>query len=515
MSRKDLWIALGLAVVVAAAFEGVSRCGYVAFDDQEYVSRNPIVLRGLTGAGVVWAFTTFHATNWHPLTWLSHMLDVSLFGPEAVGAHVVSVLWHLGSSVLFYLGLSRATGARWTAALAAALFAIHPLRVESVVWIAERKDVLCTFFYLLALLLYGKGARGWALGAAALALLAKPMAVTLPLALLIVDFWPLRRPLDARLMLEKWPFALLVGASCAITLVAQLTTGASEAWMRPSFAARVMFVPVAFVQYLELFFWPAGLAVLYPLPGDSLGAGEATLALAIVLGLTGVALWQARARPWLAAGWVWFLVTLIPVLGLVHVGFQGIADRYSYIPSLGLSTAVAFGAAEIAERFRLFQAVRIALPALAIAALAVITHQQVTYWRDGITLFERALAVTKNNFVIHEFLGNELANAGRRADAYAHYFEALRIRPDSPNGHYALGVMYDEEARTAEAMAEYRKALAANPDFVSAHFNLANLLGMSGALDEAIAHYRRVLELEPGSEGAKQGLAMAEQLRAR
>jgi protein O-mannosyl-transferase len=515
VSRRELWTALGLAAATLAAFEGAARCGFVAFDDEEYVTHNPMVGAGLSWRGLAWAATTFHATNWHPLTWLSHMLDVSLFGTSAAGPHLVSLLWHAASAVLFFLALSRATRELWPAALAAALFALHPLRVESVVWIAERKDVLCTFLYLLAVTLYGRSARRGALVAHALALLAKPMAVTLPLALLVVDFWPLRRPLDRNAVRDKLPFAALSAASCAVTLVAQLTTGASEAWMRPPFAARLAFVPVEVLRYLELTFWPSGLAVLYPAPGTSLGAGEVVLALAVVTALTALAVAQRHARPWLLAGWAWFGVTLLPVLGIVHVGFQGIADRYTYVPSLGLSAAVAFAAREAAERLGLPGMARAGVAALVLFALGFATHRQVEYWHDGMTLYERALAVTRDNFVIHEFYANELADAGRRADAYGHYRESLRIRPDFPHGHYALGVMYEEEGRNGEAMAEYREALRINPDFVSAHFNLANLLGQGGQLDEAVSHYQRVLELEPDHRGARQGLALAKQLQGR
>ena len=513
MSRRDLWIALGLAALTAVAFEGVARCGFVAFDDEQYVTHNPMVLAGLSWRGLAWAATTFWASNWHPLTWLSHMLDVSLFGTTAAGHHATSLSFHLASAALFFVALARATGERWTAALAAGLFALHPLRVESVVWIAERKDVLCTFFYLLALTLYGRGARGWSLGAFVLALLAKPMAVTLPLALFVVDFWPLRRAPAVRLLREKLPFALLAAASCAITLFAQLTMGASEAWMRPPFWARLAFVPVEYLEYLELSFWPSGLAVLYPAPGTALGLGEVVLALAVTAGVTALAVRERARRPWLLAGWAWFGVTLLPVLGIVHVGFQGVADRYSYVPSLGLCSALAFAAREAADRLRAPTALRAAAAALVLGTLGLATHRQVAYWRDGMTLYERALLVTRDNFVIHEFYANELADLGRRPEAYAHYRESLRIRPDFPHGHYALGVMYEEEGRDAEAMAEYREALRSNPDFVSANFNLANLLGQAGQLDEAVSRYRRVLELEPGHRGAQRGLALAESLQ--
>jgi tetratricopeptide (TPR) repeat protein len=521
VTRRDLWIAAGLALGTALAFAGVVRCGFVSLDDGEYVTRNAVVLQGLTLQGLSWAATTFQASNWHPLTWLSHMLDVSLFGTWAAGHHATSVALHAASAVLLFLGLARVTGARWPSAFAAGLFAVHPLRVESVAWVAERKDVLCTLLFLLALVLHGRWARGdrrarvWSIVAAALALLAKPMAVTLPFALLIADFWPLRRPLGAKLLREKWPFLALAAASCAVTLGAQLSTGASEPWFHTPLPARIAFVPVEYLRYLELSFWPSGLAVLYPHPGESLGAAEVIAALAVLAAVTALAVWQARPRPWLLAGWLWFGVTLVPVLGFVHVGFQGIADRYTYIPSIGLSVAVAFGASELAERLRLPVAARAGVTGAVLAALAFLTFRQVAYWRDGVTLYERALAVTENNFAIHAFLADDLAPAGHRAEALAHYREAIRIRPDFPHAHYGLGVTWEEEHRLDDAIAEYRAALRANPDFTAAHFNLATLLGMSGQFDESAAHYRRVLELQPGHAGARQGLAILESLQRR
>jgi protein O-mannosyl-transferase len=518
VTRRELWIAVALALLTAAAFEGVARCGFVTIDDQEYISRNPIVQAGLGWQGVRWAFTTFMATNWHPLTWLSLMLDMTLFGPGPLGPHLTSLAFHVASAVVFFLALARVTGRTWTSAFAAALFAVHPLRVESVAWLSERKDVLCTFFYLLTLVAYGRftrghrGSYGWALGFMVLALLAKPMAVTLPLALLVLDFWPLRRPLDRARIVEKLPFAALALASSVITLIAQLTMGASEPWMRPPFWIRVAFVPVEYLRYLELLVWPSGLAVLYPHPWLSLGMGEVVLAVVVLAGVSALALRARAARPWLLAGWTWFLVTLVPVLGLVHVGFQGIADRYTYVPSLGLSVTAAYALAELADRLRAPVAARVAVTAAWIGALAFLTHRQVTFWHDGWTLYGRALDVTKDNFVIHEFLASDLADAGRRAEAYAHVRESIRIRPDFPHARYALGVLYEEDHQDAQAMQEYRETIRIDPEFARAHFNLANLLGTSGQLEEAVDEYHRALALEPQNAGAKQGLAMAESL---
>ena len=517
--NPDLWIAAALAAATVAAYAPLWRNGFVAIDDAEYVAQNPIVLAGLSWHGLAWAFQTNAAANWHPLTWLSLMADAQLFGARPSGYHATSLLLHVANVGLVFFGLRGAQAPRWPSALAAALFALHPLRVESVAWVAERKDVLCAFLYLLALVAWGRFARGlrfgWgaALAFGALALLAKPMAVSLPLALWIVDRWPLRRRLALRReALETLPFFALAAASCAVTLLVQLTSGATEAWMRPPLWARIAFTPVAFLRYLELFLWPSGLAVLYPHPGASLAMGEVVAAVGVLLAITAFAVESRRRRPWLLWGWLWFLVTLVPVIGLVHVGFQGIADRYTYLPSLGLSVAFAFGAAELAERVRVPVAARAALAGVVLAALALVTAQQLTYWRDGVTLLERALAVTRDNFAVQAFLAAELGNDGHRDQAAAHYREALRIRPDFPHAHYGLGVTYEEQGNVRAAIEEYRAALLANPDFANAHFNLANLLGQSGDLEGAEQHYRRALALDPANDGAKRGLALVQQL---
>ena len=517
--NPDLWIAAALAAATVAAYAPLWRNGFVAIDDAEYVAQNPLVLAGLTWRGIGWAFSTTAAANWHPLTWLSLMLDAQLFGAHPAGYHATNLLLHAANALLVFLGLRGAQAARGPSALAAALFALHPLRVESVAWVAERKDVLCAFFYLLALVAWGRFARGlrfgWgaALSCGALALLAKPMAVSLPLALWIVDRWPLRRRVPLRReLLETLPFFALAAASCAVTLLVQLSTGGTEAWVRPPLWARVAFTPVAFLRYLELFLWPSGLAVLYPHPGASLAPGEVVAAIGVLLAISAFAVESRRRRPWLFWGWVWFLVTLVPVIGLVHVGFQGIADRYTYLPSLGLSVAVAFGAAELAERLRVPPAARAALAAALLGALALVTAQQLTVWRDGVTLFRHALAVTRDNFAIHAFLANELGREGQRAEAIAEYEAALRIRPDFPHAHYGLGVTYEEQGDVRGAIEQYRAALVANPDFANAHFNLANLLGQSGDFEGAELHYRRAIALDPANEGAKRGLALVQQL---
>jgi tetratricopeptide (TPR) repeat protein len=390
--------------------------------------------------------------------------------------------------------------------------------VESVAWVAERKDVLCAFFYLLALIAWGRFARGlrWGRGAAlaacALALLAKPMAVSLPLALWIVDPWPLRRvvPLRQRLR-ETLPFAL--AAAGARHAAVQLSSGGTGAWMtRRAGCARVH--PVAYLRYLELTLWPAKLAVLYP-PGRHSGMGEVVAARRRAARDLRVRVPDAARATLLWACWLWFGVTRsLPVIGLVR-RLPGIADRYTYLPSLGLSVALAFGAAECAARLRLPVLARAGIALLALAALAFVTQRQVGYWRDGITLYARALAVTKDNFALHAFLGNELAHdPNRRAEAIEHFYAALRIRPDFPHAHYGLAVTFEEDGRNSDAINEYGAALRANPDFAEAHFNMANLLGQAGQLEQAEKHYRRALELDPDNVGAQQGLALVQKLRA-
>ncbi|MES1180725.1 MAG: hypothetical protein ABUL66_02560, partial [Verrucomicrobiota bacterium] len=427
MSRPRL-VALLLALATLLVYLPVTRNGFVNFDDGDYVTGNRLVKDGLTWAGIRWAFTTFHASNWHPLTWLSHMLDCQLFGLSPGAHHCVNVLWHAANTVLLFVLLLRLTSSLWPSAFVAALFAWHPLHVESVAWVAERKDVLSTCFALLTLLAYTRYAQSTtsdrrqvaggfsssffilhssfylALVCFALGLMAKPMLVTLPFVMLLLDYWPLKRFSVSAfrfyrfpLLLEKLPFFLLAAVSCVITYRAQ-DAGASVASLeRVPLHLRLENSLVSYPAYLLKTIWPANLAVIYPLPKEIPGIAAATAAAVLIFFSTVVA--RARQRsPYLLVGWLWFLGTLVPVIGLVQVGSQSMADRYTYFPLIGVFIAAAFGVHALAVRFQ-FPKLAAAAAGLTLTACVGLAENQLRHWRDSESLFAHAVAVTKNNDV--------------------------------------------------------------------------------------------------------------------
>ncbi len=431
--------ALALAALVWISFGGALRNGFVAFDDDDYVYANPQVAQGLTVAGVGWAFAAGHAANWHPLTWLAHMADVELFGLNPAGHHFTSLLLHAANAILLFLVLRGLTGRFWPALWAAALWAVHPLRTESVVWISERKDVLSTFFGLLALGAYGRaaprGRLGWTAPFFALSLMAKPTWVTLPFVLLLLDVWPLgRRPAEPwrKLAAEKGPLFLLAALACVVTFWVQRESGAVQSFEHYAPGQRLANAAVAVADYLRAVVWPFGLAAFYPHPGGNLAPGAVGGALALLLALTVLAVAGARRRPWGAVGWLWFLGTLVPMLGLVQVGGAARADRYTYLPQIGLMVALAWGVdAAVARRGG-----RTSLAALAgalVLGLALLARGQTATWRDSETLFRRALATTAGNAVAHYNLAGCLWAAGRKAEALEHFEAALVFKPDHPD----------------------------------------------------------------------------------
>ena len=440
-----------LLLLLAACFAPVLRNGFVNYDDDVYVTANPMLGKPLATDTLRWAFTTFRASNWHPVTWLSHRADVALFGFDARGHHLTSLALHAANTLLLFLLLSRCTGAVWRSVGAAALFGIHPLHVESVAWVAERKDVLSTFFLLLTLLAYrrylgGRDARSYAavLLFFSLGLLAKPMLVTLPVLLLVLDFWPLgrwrdrRNPGDTlrRLLTEKAPLLALALLSGAVTLAAQARGGAVKTFGEYPFAERLGNALVSTARYLGKTLWPEGLVVFYPHPGGSLSAGTIALSALLLAAVTACVLLAAKRRPFLAAGWGWYLVTLSPVLGLVQIGAQAMADRYTYVPLAGLFVAALWGAADGRPRRRRRDAVLAAAVAALLLPLAAATRHQVGVWRDSVSVFEHALIWTRGNFVAHDNLATALLQQGREREALLHAVAALRIRPDREPGRY-------------------------------------------------------------------------------
>ncbi len=540
---SSLWnrpglLALGLVLVTLIVFLRAVEGGFVDYDDADYVTANAQVQAGLTWAGVRWAFTTGHASNWHPLTWLSHMLDAQLYGLTPAGHHLTSVAFHAVNAGLVFLVLWNLTGAAGRSLTAAALFALHPLRVESVAWISERKDVLSLFFGLLALLAYarfaaarskvntasaapdrwrGWGAYGLALLCFALSLLSKPMWVTLPFLLLLLDYWPLRRGgasvrVWGRLVMEKLPFFALTVASSLVTFWVQQRGGAVASVTGLPLRARLENAGVAYGRYLLKALWPADLAPLYPHPGFW-PTDQVVVAALVVIGISLLVI--ARRRPWPYAfvGWFWFVGTLVPVIGLVQVGIQSLADRYTYLPGLGLILALVWGAQSLMARWRI-PPLTIAFGVLALAATcAVLTWRQIRFWRDSERLFSRAVAVTKNNYLAHNNLGFYFAQQGRLPEAIAQYETSLRIKPDYEDALNNLGHALAGQGRHAEALPYYEAALRVRPRHVEVNNNYGNALANLGRLEEAIRHYEIALRENPQHADTHNnlGIALAQQ----
>ena len=513
LPRSRAALALGLALLVLVAYEGVRRCGFVSFDDDVFVYANPYVRQGLTWAGLRWAlaadllFESAHADYWIPVTVLSRMLDVQIFGLNAAGHHVVNALLHAANAVLVFLMLEGLTGARYRSAFAAAVFAVHPLAVESVAWVTERKDVLSTTFWMLSVIAYGRYARGGGRGPyaaavvlMALGLMAKPTLVALPLVLLVLDFWPLRRWADVpapRLLGEKLPFFLLAGASAATTVFSHARGGHLASDTAAPVASRVANALWSLVIYLEKTVVPTGLAVFYPLREGRLMSGR-TLAAVVVLGLLAwLAARGASRRPYLITGLLWSLLALAPVLGLVQTGQQSHADRFMYVPLVGLGIVAAWGADDLAGTRH---ALRASLPGLAFAVLVIwtmLTRAQVRHWESTVTLFSHAAAVTEDNALVHMNLGRALARQGDAAGAERQYREALRISPADADARTGLGVLLMQQGRVLEALAEHEEAARRNPASADARFNLGAAEARMGRTAEATSHYAEALRLNP------------------
>jgi len=507
--------ALIAALVAAAAlwvYAPVRALPFLRFDDEQYVTANPHVARGLTLDGAAWAFTTFHASNWHPLTWLSHMLDVSLFAGSAAGPHLENAGLHALCAALVFALLARLTGEDGKSAAAALLFAVHPQHVESVAWISERKDLLCALFGLLALHAWIPFARagsrlGYAatLGCAALGLLAKPMLVSLPLLLLVLDFWPLARPLDRRRVVEKLPFAALSLVSSLLTLRAQVHAMQLDV----ALADRLANAVAAVLDTLGRALLPIGLGPMYPHPEHGIHVSVATVVgLAAALASAPFAL--RRRPPYMLAGWLWFGFALAPTAGLVQVGFQSSADRYAYLPQIGVAWAVAFGAADLLARARLPRPVGPALAGCAAIALGAVTRVQETYWESDVALWQRAVEVAAPGFYAETELAVELLDVGRNDEALAHFQRALALNPRWPRAHanYAFALYLGNDTQAAIDHLARAFELEPNPGAASEwHVYYAHALADAGRAPEAVQHYQTQLDLDPHDRSALFGLA--------
>ena len=514
---------LGFALMVAgltcALYSPVAGHDFINFDDPEYITKNPHVPQGLTLANVRWAFGT-----WHPLTWLSLLLDVNLFGTGPRGFHVVNLLLHAANSALVLVVLHRLTGARWRSLIVAALFAWHPVQVETVAWVAERKGLLSTFFGLLAIWAYVRSVTGtaaaapgarrsarfyWlALGFFVLALLSKPMLVTLPVLLLLLDFWPLRRVTSdgwrlagnpnsiRRLVMEKIPFFALSVLSAVATSLFQQKAGVMQTLGGYSFASRFENFWLGYAHYLEKTLWPTALATPYPRVFHW-PLGLVLLSLVLVVALGAVALLLAKKKPYLLTGWFWFFGMLLPVIGLLQVGAAAVADRYAYLPMLGLFVAGVWGVQDWLRRRQLPKLAPVVLTAVVLVPCAARTRDQLRYWQNPSTLFEHAVAVSRDNWIAHQLLGVYYDECGRKEEAFQNFKRATEIKPNYAEAWNSLGVAWTERKDFAQAATCFASAAQLAPETVSFRYNLARALGLQGRAPEAIAEYRTVLKLDP------------------
>jgi tetratricopeptide (TPR) repeat protein len=513
--RPDFLILVAMAVLTLGIYAQVIGHQFITFDDDSYIKENPMVNRGVTLAGLAWAFTTFYKANWHPLTWIAHMIDSQLFGLNAGGHLLVNALIHVANALLVFWFLLRATHARWPSALVAALFALHPLHVESVAWAAERKDTLSTLFGLLSLIAYVRYAEApsisryaWTAIMLALGLLAKPMLVTWPFVMLLLDYWPLRRLSQstsrknflvsiAPLLREKLPLFALVTASAVVTSVAQSHGGAVRTFTDFPIALRLPNALVSYAKYLLLTFWPHDLAVCYPFAPTGMPTWQIIGAAFLLIGITAFCLFQRKIRPYLIIGWLWFLGTLVPVIGLVQVGWQTMADRYFYIPSIGFFIALVFGLADTAKTRHVAPSLSAAIAGGVLLVLATLTNAQIHLWSDSFTLFNHAVAVTPLNLPIEQSLGLAMGKSGRYDEAAAHFEKVLQIHPDFYDGLLNMGIMRFKQGRLLEAIEYCQAAIRSQPDAPKAHVQLAHALWKQNRDEAALEEMRRALQLAP------------------
>ena len=529
----DLLVCLGLVAVTLAVFGQTLTHDFVNFDDHVYVYENPLVIRGLSTEGIIGAFTHTHARNWHPLTTISHMLDCQLYGLKAGGHHLTNVILHTISVLLLFLVLKQMTAALWQSAFVAALFAIHPLHVESVAWIAERKDVLSAIFFMLTLAAYVQYARApsalrylFVMFLFALGLMSKPMLVTLPFVLLLLDYWPLgrigaqkseiRRRLPT-LITEKIPLFALSALSCIATLVAQ-RQGPSAIDQLP-FLWRLENTFVTYVTYIWQLLWPVQLAVFYPYPNGRLPIAEVTVAIAVLVGISLLVISLRRTKPYLFTGWFWYLGMLVPVVGLVQVGEQAHADRYTYLPQIGLYIIITWTVGRLLlESTRFRRALVGGIAAIAIVSLGARAFDQASYWKDSETLWNHALAVTGENDVAHNNLGFLFLRRGELDKAISEFQTALDIRSRNTQSHYSLGTALIQSnlgnalARKQlldEAIDHLQEAIRLRPDYADAYFNLGSVLFQQGRIDQAIAQWQAALAIRPRDAEAHRNVADA------
>ena len=509
-----LGVCIFLAAITWLVFGQTLRHQFINFDDGDYVFKNPKVFRGLTSEGIVWAFTHVHAANWHPLTWLSHMLDCQLYGLNPGGHHLTSILLHMATVILLFGLLRQATASLWRSAFVAAVFAIHPLRVESVAWVAERKDVLSGLFFVLTISAYVRYARqpwsparyGLVLLLFALGLMSKPMLVTLPFVLFLLDYWPLNReatvpahadkrlPTRRRLILEKVPLLAMAVASCVVTLLAQ------KAAIRPSadysIGVRVGNALISSVAYIRQMFWPSDLAAFYPFAVKDLVIARILVSLILLAGIT-VAVFVLRSRRYLVTGWLWYLIMLGPVIGILQVGSQARADRYTYLPQIGLYLLLTWAAAELSMRWRHRHLILGTLAVFTLTALILSARAQASYWKDSESLWTHALTRTSDNAMAELNLGEAVYKLGRTDEAIGHFERALQIEPNEATVHGSLGSALMKIGQTKAALAHFQKSLEIKPNQASLHSSLGVALLETGRPEESLVHLQTALKIDP------------------
>jgi tetratricopeptide (TPR) repeat protein len=521
--RPDFLVCLFFVISILAVYWQMRNYDFINYDDNLYVTVNPYVQSGLNLKSIAWAFTSTHASNWHPVTWLSHMLDCRLYGMNPGQHHLTNVLFHILNTLLLFFVFKRMTGELWPSGFIAALFALHPLHVESVAWLAERKDVLSTFFWMLTMWSYVRYVERSEFGRCLpvllffiLGLMAKPMLVTLPFVLLLLDCWPLKRfhlvtsgdgshcgpgSFYLGMVWEKTPLFLLSGASCVVTYIAQKSSGAVSSLAVIPFHVRIHNAIVSYVSYIGKMIWPYKLAILYPYPKSMIlwqvaGAGVLLAVISVVV------FRMVKTKPYFAVGWFWFLGTLVPVSGLVQVGSQAMADRYTYVPLIGLFIIIAWGVPDILAKWRYKKNILAISALFVLSAVMICTMFQVRNWRNSITVFQHAVDVTENNYVAYEKLGEALAAVGQIDLAIKHYSEALRIRPDFMSTHLSMGIALREKGNYDEAIRHFLEALRINPDNAMVHNNLGVVLARKGNDKEAVSQFYEAIRIDPDYAGA-------------
>ncbi len=499
-----LIISICLVIAIIAVYWPVYNYDFVQYDDDTYVTNNTNIQSGLNFKSIRWAFTANRASNWHPVTWLSHTLDYRLFGSWAGGHHLINVLFHILNTLLLFYVLVQMTGAVWPSVFVAAAFALHPLHVESVAWIAERKDVLSAFFWLLTMWAYSYYVRNlklkWYLTTFVLfilGLMSKPMLVTVPFVLLLLDYWPLERKISPRLLIEKIPFFICSLGSSVVTFLVQQHSGATKLIESFGLITRIKNSVVFYITYIIKMIWPSRLAALYPHPGNSVSTDKVIICGLLLVLISTYIIYKARQYRFLTVGWLWYLGTMIPVIGLVQVGGQAMADRYTYMTLTGLFIIIAWSAKEFIPKWRNKNIILSSLAVITLTASAVTASRQVRHWENSLSLFGHALQVTENNYIMIDNYAIVLIGQGRYDEAVKYFNKSLSIKPDSGNVHNNLGNIFLRNGRIQEAEEHFRLAIKYKPNFTEAYFNMYIALRKQGQFEKAGDCCERALRIDP------------------